>query len=100
MFTNLVDDEKDGAYLVYGATLTMPFDPNALTMCPNSGRMYHPITTRGFMGDALVECHLAMSLAECFVDDVGDVQGEGPADNAMAHMAWKGVLYQVTVRTG
>lgn len=52
--------------LEWGASLREEFDPGSLSVCPHSGRMYHPCTSAARLGaePGLLHAHVTARLAE------------------------------------
>ena len=74
VFTQLFTDEDGDELFSYnwgGERLALPFEPEKVCMCPDSGRVYHPGPEK-IGGVGLVRSALAIEFSKTFTFDNGE----------------------------
>ncbi|KFP00615.1 UPF0598 protein C8orf82, partial [Calypte anna] len=92
VFTQILAGEQPRnqllSYCGGGEKLTVPFQPENLTICPENGRVYHPAPAKmGSVG--LVRSALALELSPGFEFEEG-------AEKPPTHFSWEGQRYRLT----
>eukprot|EP00943_MAST-04B_sp_MAST-4B-sp1_P009966 g9966.t1 len=98
VFSELLKDEKrDGKYkLIWGHSLSIPFQPHKLRLSKETGRLYHPFPTKNakkFGNDmyGLLKSHLTISISNRINSSGAD------ADDEIWYFEWEGQKHQIGV---